>query len=265
MTTNNHEDGADETRVNPQREDKATRLSESAVENKASASEQGSASGDATNAAEAHKPTHADESSQVAQSVNDPYGLGTTYGSMGHAGGAGATGATGASDSQHLSQGAQGTAGFNPYPAQHQTQSAHGSGFSATTRQPAGSPAAPSISPSARPDVAGQSRSFISALFDFSFSQFITLGFAKLIYIVAVVATAVLMFFTVIGVFATVFSGSVGIVEGIFVFIFGLFAAIVGGAINLIVVRLVLELAVSIIRLAQNSTEIKEELRRRNI
>lgn len=108
----------------------------------------------------------------------------------------------------------------------------------------------------------GEHKGFFAALFDFSFSHFITLKFAKLIYILAVALNAVFMFFVVIGALTFVFDDYYGFFSGLLIFIFAILAAAVSALLNVIFLRIGLELAVSVIRLAQNSTDIKNKLNR---
>lgn len=93
---------------------------------------------------------------------------------------------------------------------------------------------------------------FFKALFDFSFSNFITVKFAKVIYmlILAVIALFVLV------------SSLVIIAQGLTVGnLLMLIVSVVGGFFYLILARLGLEFSVAMIRVAQNSTEIRDELR----
>lgn len=105
-------------------------------------------------------------------------------------------------------------------------------------------------------------RDFAVALFDFSFTQYITPKFAKVIYTVAVALTAVFIFCVVIGALGTLFSGGVGLLEGLIIISIATAAAAGSAFLNIILLRVGLELAVSVVRLAQFSAEKRGKAQR---
>ena len=109
----------------------------------------------------------------------------------------------------------------------------------------------------AQPAAGVKTEGFFKALFDLNFSQFITVKFAKYIYILTIAfhAFAVLV--------AAGVSGALSDDGGFVRFIFALIVWSVVAVFSLIVVRVGLELAVSIIRTAQNSSHLVENSQRR--
>lgn len=93
---------------------------------------------------------------------------------------------------------------------------------------------------------------FIRALFDFSFSHYVTLGFMKFIYIISLGLIALSWFVSMIAAF------SADATAGFIVLLFGWIVAIA----VLIGVRLGLERAVAQIRTAQNTTLIYEAMQK---
>ena len=85
---------------------------------------------------------------------------------------------------------------------------------------------------------------FFSALFDFSFSQYITLKFARVIYLISAVLIGLCWVF--------------GLLVSLAAFSDGTLAALV----SLISARVTLEFMVSAIKTAQNTSEIAEAQRR---
>ena len=96
------------------------------------------------------------------------------------------------------------------------------------------------------PTRAPDSKGFFSALFDFSFNSFVTLVFAKWIYVLALVSIGLFWVFAVLAGF------SVGIGQGLaallFVSIFALF--------SVVLVRVGLEFSVAMVRTAQNTSAL---------
>ena len=93
---------------------------------------------------------------------------------------------------------------------------------------------------------------FIRALFDFSFSHYVTLGFMKFIYIISLGLIALSWFVSMIAAF------SADATAGFIVLLFGWIVALA----VLIGVRLGLERAVAMIRTAQNTTLIYEAMQK---
>lgn len=93
---------------------------------------------------------------------------------------------------------------------------------------------------------------FFKALFDFSFSNFITVKFAKVIYLLSLVVIALFVLISSLVIIAQ------GLTVGNFLM---LIVSVVAGFFYLIIARLGLEFSVAMIRVAQNSTEIRDELR----
>ncbi|MDO5670152.1 MAG: DUF4282 domain-containing protein [Corynebacterium sp.] len=105
-----------------------------------------------------------------------------------------------------------------------------------------------------QPGVGASSESFFKALMDLSFSQFITVKFAKYIYILAIALHVLWVLIMAVTI-------SVNL-ESFFAFLGALILGSIMALFSLIGVRLGLELAVSIIRTAQNSTHIVENTAR---
>ena len=100
---------------------------------------------------------------------------------------------------------------------------------------------APGYSPTA-----SQGAGFFKALFDLSFSNFITLTFAKIIYVVLIaVSILVWLAFMLMGFY---YDSTMGFL----IILFGWIPAVV----NVVLVRLGLESSVALIRVAQNTTEL---------
>ncbi|VEG73621.1 DUF4282 domain-containing protein [Actinomyces slackii] len=106
-----------------------------------------------------------------------------------------------------------------------------------------------------------QQRGFFSALFDMSFSQYITITWVKVVYILCLIAIAIGWFFGafMMGTVAGIGGGSYGSSEfdpGAFFFalIFGLIPAFL----HVIGIRLLLEFIVAIIRTEQNTRALAQ-------
>lgn len=97
---------------------------------------------------------------------------------------------------------------------------------------------------SSPPTYAAPSGVFFHALFDLTFSRFVTVSFAKLIYIIAIAIIAVGYLLVVIG------SLAAEPTRGVVVLLVGWVPALV----YVIVVRVGLELAVAIVKTAQNTS-----------
>lgn len=94
--------------------------------------------------------------------------------------------------------------------------------------------------------VQSQGAGFFKALFDFSFSSYITLSFAKFIYIAFIAVSALFWLFIVV----TAFTQDVTV--GFIALLFGWIPAFV----YIIVIRLGLEASVALVRTAQNTSEL---------
>ncbi|WIM68223.1 DUF4282 domain-containing protein [Corynebacterium breve] len=113
--------------------------------------------------------------------------------------------------------------------------------------------------PEANKAEANTANGFMSALFDFSFTQFVTIKFAKIIYIILMVIFALTWLAWILSSFAA-FSESAGLGIGM------LLLTIIGGGIffivSLVYSRVMLEFVISMIRTAQNTGELVEESRK---
>ena len=112
--------------------------------------------------------------------------------------------------------------------------------------------AQPAPAPQATSTTAQAGIGFIRALFDFSFSHYVTLGFMKFIYIISLGLIALSWFVSMIAAFST------DATAGFIVLLFGWIVALA----VLIGVRLGLERAVAQIRTAQNTTLIYEAMQK---
>lgn len=124
--------------------------------------------------------------------------------------------------------------------------SGYQTGFTGQSGQSAGFQAA---------TVKAESRGFFQALFDFSFSSFITIQFAKFIYIINIAIAALIYFLFVI-------AGFSGMGEDVGAgFLFGIGILLVGwipALLQIVAVRLGLEGMIAVIRIAQNTAAIRE-------
>ena len=111
---------------------------------------------------------------------------------------------------------------------------------------PAGGYAAPTWNNS--PSNQQPGKGFFGALFDFSFTNFVTLSFAKLIYILAIALLAVTW---LVLIFAS-FSESIG--AGLGVLLLGWIPALF----YVVLVRVGLEFSVAMVRTAQNTSELAQ-------
>ncbi|WP_167203029.1 DUF4282 domain-containing protein [Actinomyces respiraculi] len=91
-----------------------------------------------------------------------------------------------------------------------------------------------------------QGAGFFKALFDFSFSNFITLSFAKFVYIAFIALSVLFWLFIVISGF------SQDVTVGFIALLFGWIPAFI----YIILIRLSLEVSVALIRTAQNTSEL---------
>jgi len=103
--------------------------------------------------------------------------------------------------------------------------------------------------------VKAESRGFFQALFDFSFSSFITIQFAKFIYIINIAIAALIYFFFVIAGFSGMGEDvGAGFLAGFGILLFGWIPALL----QIVAVRLGLEGMIAVIRIAQNTAAIRE-------
>lgn len=101
--------------------------------------------------------------------------------------------------------------------------------------------------------------SFFSALFDFSFSQYITLKFARVIYLISAVLIGLCWVF---GLLMTLAAFANGFGSGLLALIGFLVIGTVAALFSLIGARVTLEFMVSAIKTAQNTSEIADAQRR---
>lgn len=100
---------------------------------------------------------------------------------------------------------------------------------------------------------------FFSALFDFSFSQYITLKFARVIYLISAVLIGLCWVF---GLLMTLAAFANGFGSGLLALIGFLVIGTVAALFSLIGARVTLEFMVSAIKTAQNTSEIADAQRR---
>ena len=99
-------------------------------------------------------------------------------------------------------------------------------------------------------------KGFFSSLFDFSFREFITIDFVKIIYIVLLAASVVGW---VVGLIASFSGFQAGAGTGI-MFLFGwLIFGTLATLLQIILIRVGLEALVSVVRIAQNTTDLVDE------
>ncbi|WP_454778048.1 DUF4282 domain-containing protein [Georgenia muralis] len=87
---------------------------------------------------------------------------------------------------------------------------------------------------------------FFKALFDLSFNNFVTLSFAKLIYVIALVLIGIIWLVTVL----------LGFNEGVGQGFLALIAGSIVGLFYVVLVRVGLEFSVAMVRTAQNTSEL---------
>jgi hypothetical protein len=107
---------------------------------------------------------------------------------------------------------------------------------------PGSAPAGPSAPGPSGEAPADSSAGFFQALFDVSFTTFVTPTIVRIVYVLAIVWAAVVYVLVVVGGFAT----SVG--TGLVVLVFGPVAAVIW----LAIVRICLELGVSVVRMSED-------------
>ena len=101
--------------------------------------------------------------------------------------------------------------------------------------------------------------SFFAALFDFSFSQYITLKFARVIYLISAVLIGLCWVF---GLLMTLAAFGNGFVSGLLALLGFLIVGTLAALVSLISARVTLEFMVSAIKTAQNTSEIAAAQRR---
>lgn len=100
---------------------------------------------------------------------------------------------------------------------------------------------------------------FLKAMLDLNFERFVTIKFAKIIYLlVAVIIVLQVLTWPMFTFFAAASNDEVGL--GFFLALLVFIVTLICGVINLIAARVILEAAVALIRVAQNTTEMKEKL-----
>lgn len=96
------------------------------------------------------------------------------------------------------------------------------------------------------PSTRAQSKGFFNALFDFSFTNFVTLSFAKFIYVIALIVIGIIWVVAVLAGFGQ------GIGEGLLALILGSLVALF----YVVLVRVGLEFSVAMVRTAQNTSDL---------
>lgn len=101
-------------------------------------------------------------------------------------------------------------------------------------------------------------KNFLNALFDFNFDNYLSVSYAKFIYVIAIIAAAIqILFFWIFPFFILLLSGEDG--SGMLAFVTLLFGWIPVGIsvlFQLIFVRLVLEFITASVRTAENTTKL---------
>lgn len=134
---------------------------------------------------------------------------------------------------------------------------------------PAGTPAdqefqyaaaTPQSSPLMNREVKNTGKGFFGALFDANFDHFISVKFAKIIYILALIVTGIFVFCAWIlpALFAFV-DDSIGLF--VTIFLFGWIPVGAIALVQLVTTRLFLEFVVALIKTSQNTSEIAENTR----
>lgn len=108
------------------------------------------------------------------------------------------------------------------------------------------------------PAVAGTPKhGFINALFDFSFSRYVTIEFAKLIYMILLVLIGI---FWVIGLgMVTVGGFQSGVGDGFLALVLYLVGGTIGAFIATVFTRIGLEFYVALVKTAQNTSRLVEQ------
>ncbi|MFT8396505.1 DUF4282 domain-containing protein, partial [Propionibacterium sp.] len=132
-----------------------------------------------------------------------------------------------------------------PYGSQQPNQPPYGSQQPNQPQQPA----------SAAP--LSEHKGFFKALFDLSFSHFIAIRFASVIFVIAIIVAALEWLFWIILAGVSSQSGSSGALFIILVILFGWIPALV----QIIFTRVLLEFLISSIRTAQNTSELVKSSR----
>lgn len=101
-------------------------------------------------------------------------------------------------------------------------------------------------------------KNFLNALFDFNFDNYLSVSYAKFIYVIAIIAAAIqILFFWIFPFFILLLSGEDG--SGMLAFVTLLFGWIPVGIsvlFQLIFVRLILEFITASVRTAENTTKL---------
>ncbi|NLZ58432.1 MAG: DUF4282 domain-containing protein [Corynebacterium sp.] len=103
-----------------------------------------------------------------------------------------------------------------------------------------------------------EAKGFFKTLFDANFDSFISLKFAKFIYVFALIVAAVAMFIGwLLPFFGALFSGLVG--RAIFILILGWIPVGLATLFSLIMTRLFLEFVVSAVKTAENTSKLVQK------
>jgi hypothetical protein len=140
-----------------------------------------------------------------------------------------------------------------PYGAAHQSYGTGQTGYGPASAYPSyGAPAADPAD-----NTRGQGKGFFSALFDFSFDNFVAVKFARVIYIIAVILAAATLLFgwllPSLAMFGESFFGGIALL---------LFAWIPVGLIalvQLVFIRVFLEFVISSVKTAENTSKLVEQ------
>lgn len=111
--------------------------------------------------------------------------------------------------------------------------------------------------PQGAPEAAGKKKDgFFGALFDFSFRNFITIDFVKILYIIYLVFAGLMWLGGLLFAF-TGFSQGAGI--GILMLLGWLIFGTLWALFQVVISRVMLEVLVSVVRIAQNTTELVDQ------
>lgn len=109
-------------------------------------------------------------------------------------------------------------------------------------------------------EVRNTGKGFFGALFDANFDNFISVKFAKVIYIIALIFSGLFVFFAwVLPALAALMNGSFGIFMAILVF--GWIPAGAIALVQLVTTRLFLEFVVALVKTSENTSKIAENTR----
>ena len=166
-------------------------------------------------------------------------------------------------NNQNPSNGASGGQGQNPWGIPGETpdnsSGAYGGGYvNPSAQQSAPNPNNSPFSGGTNVrSVTAESRGFFQALFDFSFSSFITVKFARAIYLLNIVLVGIVYIGSVLSMLVG-FATSRNSGSETILFVFFLLFSWIPPLLHIIFVRLVLEMFIAVIRTAQNTSALRE-------